>query len=315
MRLWYSNGMNSPSPSRCVLALAASFIVAACAATSHEVTPSTGLAPKASARPAAFQADARPLEAPPVVFRQAPIGSMACGPCSLYNALVAGGPLHQAAANALPGANHEERIRSLIADYGQGPSQVYRGKRNRYDANRGMPPGDLVVMANDYLGQEGAPAVEGRWLKRLEGETQDEQLRRIHTAFATATLPPVIEVRSFHADIKKRGDPLWEGLFGHYLVVRSVDPLPENVDPSGFLMRCADSYTGRIIPVFASIERFRPYTATDGFTVNEKGEEKWHWAPNSPYLLLTAPDLSLRTQRADWFERSFMALTWGLFAV
>ena len=310
MRMWYSKGMNSSSQGLCALTLVATSVFAACASPPQGIESRTAPAPEATVSAAAYQAAPEPI-----VFKQGPIGSMACGPCSLYNALVAGSPAHQRAANALPGATHEEKIRSFIADYGPGPSKVYRGKRKLYDEKRGTPSGDLVAMANDFLAGDGTPAVEGRWLKRLEDESQDAQLRRIHSAFANATLPPVIEVRSFHADIKKRGDPLWEGLFGHYLVVRSVDPLPPNEAASGFLMRCADSYTGRIIPVFASIERFRPYTATDGFTVDDKGKEQWRWASNSPYLLLTAPDLSLRTQRADWFERSFMALTWGLFAV
>ncbi len=312
-RLWYPKGMNRFSLRQGSRVISAGFLLAACASA-----PSTekvgGSVDEAGSSLAAASTDAAFRAAPdPVVFKQGPIGSMACGPCSLYNALVAGGPRHRAAARALPGSSHEEKVRALIAGYGSVPSEVYHGKRSRYDAKRGTTSGDLVALANDYLSQQGAPAVEGRWLNRLEDETQDEQLRRVHRAFDSAALPPVIEVRSFHADVKEKGDPLWEGLFGHFLVVRAVDPLPESEAASGFLMHCADSYTGRMIPVFASIERFRPYTATNGFTVDEKGKEQWRWARNSPYLLLTAPDLSLRTQRADWYERSFMALTWGLF--
>lgn len=302
----YPKGMSCFLSDRSALALTALLLGSACSAPSR-ATAQAEAAPASGANAAAFFG-----EQPPV-FKQAAIGSMACGPCSLYNSLVAGGAEHRAVARALSGATAEEKIHSLITRFGSAASVVYPNHRTRYEEDLGTTTADLVAIANDLLFSEGAQAVEGRWLKRLEGESQDEQLRRIHRAFSSATLPPIIEVRSFVADVKERGDPLWEGLFGHFLVVRSVDPLPDDGQASGFLMHCADSSSGRIIPVFASIERYRPFTATDGFTVDQKGKEHWHWAPNSPFMLLTAPDLSLRTQRGAWYERTIMAMTWGLF--
>ena len=249
---------------------------------------------------------------PPFVLAQKALGSMACGPCAFYNSLKNAGGKHRAAADGLEGRDDVERVGSLIRRYGLQPSEVYRLARKRYDREQGTAPLDLEALTGDFLREAELPRWTGTWLDRQPQEERIDQLMRVRALFEAAPAPPIIELRSFRAEVEGMRVPLWEGLFGHFLSVLRVEPWTTDPRPSGFLMHCADSATGKVIPVFAAIESFRPYTATRGFTVNGQDEEQWRWVKDSPYLVVAAPDLRLRTHRAKWYERSVVAMTWAL---
>ncbi|MEM8713574.1 MAG: hypothetical protein AAGG01_21735, partial [Planctomycetota bacterium] len=212
------------------------------------------------------RADAAPTQEAPRVIKdvvaQGPIGDMACGPCSLYNALLAGGPEYRAAAEAIEGGSHLNRVRTLIETVGSAPSEVFSAPRLRYDEEKGECSEDFEAMANDLLKRADLPRGEGVRLIRGAEEDRTDFLRRVHAELVASASPPVLEIRSFVADAKPSGRSLWDGTGGHYLTVVDVDPIPQDERVSGFLMRCADSWTGRIIPVFAAVERYRGFTST-----------------------------------------------------
>lgn len=243
----------------------------------------------------------------PQVVGQSSIGAMACGPCALYNALANGSGRQRRALRKLSGKTDEERIRYLIERYGGSPSVAYEGKRALYTEDGGMADEDLAPFASPFLEDASLPAASGQLLNRREGERLEAHLRRVHEALsAKEGLRPLIAIRSFGAETS--GDrPLWNGLFGHWLCVLSVSELRDD-EPTGFLLECADSGTGRVIPVFCHTEQHRNFTATLGFDVDEAGKEVWKWQSDRPYLLVTAPDLNLRTSNQDWYERTIVTL-------
>ncbi len=245
------------------------------------------------------------------VAGQASIGNMACGPCALYNGLLAGDARHIAAAHSLQGHDHTERISSLIEEYGESPSVIFGPKRPRYHPVHGTYSADLLALGNDFRWSHALPPATGIMLDRRSEETRDHHLRRVHSILSQSTSPPLVEMRSFVADQKPSGEALWDGINGHLMAVVSVDPIPSTGPVSGFQIHCADSYTGRVVPVFVAVERFRAYRSTKSFTLDKNGKEVWTWHSElSPYLVLTVPDLSLATSDADWNERTYVALTW-----
>lgn len=259
--------------------------------------------------PAPVSAPARP-SAP--VVKQAPIGSEACGPCSVYNALQAGTADFRAVLAALPAGTPEDRVRHLITTHGTKPAVVHRGRFPRYTADGGMPADEMPLFLQDVLGGAGAPAgrtVVATWLERAADEPQDKHLRRVHATLKRhldAGLPPIIDVQSYAA--RPTGWRfLWDRLAGHFVVVVEVQPVIEDGDKQ-FWFRYADSLTGRVERAFASLEEARPYSATRHFTPNPDGSLKWTWLEGFPYLVVSAPSLRMGTDREPFQSRTIIVL-------
>ncbi len=206
-------------------------------------------------------------------------------------------------------------MRTLIDRFGDKPSETYAGHRQRFSKENGLAGEDMPFFANDFFRSASLPAVTGHWLDKKEMENGTEHLRRIHHLLKEAQgrgFPPLLEVRAFGANTGDAQHPVWDGLSGHWLALIGLEPaaLPEAA--SGFLCRFADSASGRAITAFAHTELQRSFTATHGFTVKSDGAEDWHWISGRPYLLLSAPDLSLRTGTRRWHERTLLALTYAV---
>ncbi len=247
------------------------------------------------------------------VVEQRP-GTGACGPCAIGNALLNGDEGARRAFHRLPGNTAQERVDALIARFGTKPSETYGLRRARYVSDAGIATGDMPFLANDLLGGAGLPAVGGEWLDQHPGEDGPGQLRRVHgwcRAALAGGLPPVVEVRAFSAD-SGASRPSWINLYAHWLALVDVHPPELPAKAGGFECQFADSVTGRVIPAFAYVERFRPYMATRGFTLKPDGSKDWHWLSGQPFVLLNLPDVPLAVQTRPWHERTVVALTFML---
>ncbi len=241
------------------------------------------------------------------------LGEGSCGPCALSNALLNGDAECRRAFGKLPGATSAQRVDALIAQYGSKPSETYGRGRGRFVTGLGLTNEDMPFLANDFLAGAGLPKVRGDWLDQTPGEDERAHLRRVHGLFTTALargLPPVMEVRAFCADPAGAPKAPWINLYAHWLTLLSVEPPELPSKASGFFCRFADSFTGRAVSAFAYAERFRPFRATRGFSMNRDGTKDWHWLEGHPYVLLNLPDVPLNVEGRPWHERVVVALTY-----
>ncbi len=245
------------------------------------------------------------------VIEQAGNGG-ACGPCALANALLNGDAACRHAFNSLPGSNPAQRVDALIRQYGSKPSETYGSRRGRFVYGAGLTCEDMPFLANDVLAAANLARVRGDWLDQTPNEDERAHLQRVHGMFKAALargLPPVVEVRAFCAN-SNASKPAWLNVYAHWLALIGLEPLELPPKSSGFSCRFADSFTGRVIPGFASAERFRPFMATRGFSLQVNGDKDWHWLSGHPYVLISLPDVPLDLEGRPWQERSVVALTY-----
>jgi len=239
---------------------------------------------------------------------------MACGPCALLNSLNFGGKDERAAAAAIEAEGDIAKVKQIIEDYGRGPSDVYPD-RPRYRDKGGMSDLEMLGMVNDFFSDAELGEVEGASLDRLQVLKPGEHLREVHARLRRsleAGFPPLVIIRSFIVKPvekpKKGADPFqWWGKTGHWLAV--ID-LPKKLEPGAlsFTMKVADSWTGAPQDCFVHEEQFRNFTAAKG------DDRHWTWpAVERPYLLVTMPALPLGTNEAEWYLRTNVVLSYGIF--
>jgi hypothetical protein len=240
-----------------------------------------------------------------------------CGPCALANALLHGDAACRRAFQSLPGATSGQRVDALVSQYGSKPSETYGKSRGRFVFGAGLTCEDMPFLANDVLGRSGQPLVYGDWLDQAANEDERAHLQRVHGLFKASLahgLPPVVEVRAFSADSSAAKStatrPAWVNVYAHWLALIALEPMELPAKSSGFLCRFADSFTGRVIPGFAYVERFRPFMATRGFSLRANGDKDWHWLSGHPYVLLELPDVPLNVESRPWQERTVVAFTY-----
>ena len=249
--------------------------------------------------------------AAPEIIEQNEAGG-ACGPCALGNALLHGDSGCRRVFNSLPGSNASQRLEALISRYGTKPSETYGTSRGRFLYGAGLTAEDMPFLANDVLGSAGLACVRGDWLDQTGNEDERAHLQRVHGLFKAALargLPPVVEVRAFCAD-PAASKAKWINLYAHWLALIGLEPLDLPEKGSGFLCRFADSFTGRVILGLAYAERFRPFMATRGFSLQANGDQDWHWLTGHPYVCLQLPDVPLEAESRPWHERLVVALTY-----
>jgi hypothetical protein len=248
------------------------------------------------------------------VVSQKTIGEMACGPCSLLNALKFGGKAEREAASEVDGEDDVERVKTIIEEYGRGPSDVYPD-RARYRDKGGMSDLELLGMVNDFLSDAELSPVVGSPLDRTSEKPPGTHLREVHRKLRRsldAGFPPIVILRSFiikPAEKPKKGEDgfVWWGQSGHWMAV--VD-LPEELEEGelSFVMRVADPWTGRMQQCFIHEEQFRNFTAAKG------DDRKWTWPTvPQPYLIATLPALGLGTKGTPWYLRTNVVLSYGIF--
>jgi|GEM_PF-4698647 len=244
---------------------------------------------------------------PAPVLAQKQLGKNACGPCAFVNSLTQA--MSDAALKKLSGTNALQKAETFATVYGGVESMVYGPARTAYHAKHGIAHKDLLMIANRFAADADLPLFARELVRRNDKETPSAFLSRFERTInesIKAGFPPVLGVRSVAAS-KKDGAKIiqWHTISGHWVSVVGVErPSP---DEDMLLMRFADSLSGKIL---TGLVHFEPRNAVIPmtFTLNEKGKEQWTWIPANKGLFLSAPSMPMGTERAQWYQRSYLSL-------
>lgn len=240
------------------------------------------------------------------------VGSKACGPASVLNALIFGNRRFRAACKKIEGKSPGEKLAALIEKWGETRSGDY-GKGNRWRSGGGVSPHDLRDMINDALGARGAERLTGRFLDRTPGEDPGKYVKRVHASFRRSLekgVPVIVSLRSFAPDRTGKNESIvWNGLGGHYVLLYKV---PESLEAAerGFSFEYLDPNGPKIGTGYIYFEGLRNFTAAKG------NSEKWIWLKDSPFLLVNAPSLNtLKLQKQKWYWRTIVTLNHAIGAL
>ncbi|MGJ8695465.1 MAG: hypothetical protein ACSHYF_04055 [Verrucomicrobiaceae bacterium] len=244
------------------------------------------------------------------VLSQKAVHAEGCGPCALVNQLRMGGAAERAGYEKLPGKTAEAKARGIIGKYGNRVSPTYRDGRAVFRKS-GVTWQDMQRLANWVRSDVGLPELEEAYLDRKKDEGLDPHLKRIHGLLKGSLdegVMPIISFRSFGASYTEEGGGwLWKPLYGHFVLMTEIqEELAEG--EKGFRFRFADSATGQVETGYAHLSEARNFTAVKG------SQKDWVWAPNRPFLVVTAPTLRLKVQDHEWYARTFITLNHAVYA-
>lgn len=253
-----------------------------------------------SAEPGAWEVEVDPGE---IVSQRLYRESInACAPSALINSLKFGNDGLRTAYRGLLGGNDSTRLVYLVDRYFRNrPSTVVRGQK-RWGFH-GVYAADLTESFREILEEVNLPACSADYLDRIEGETDRQQLARIHRWMAESLekgFPPVMSLRSFMVKTRPEhgDDPRWEPGFHHFVVVQSV---PRNLPlrAAGMEVRVIDPHSGQISGI-----HIHPEPGQQPFMALKGNVEKGEWVGGRPFLLVTAPAIkSLRPAGLKWSDR------------
>ncbi len=177
-------------------------------------------------------ASASPLrEAPdPVapVVDQLAIAGNACGPAALLNAYRTGNRHWQRAAESVPGATDQARLRSIILNHG-GIASAHLPGRPRWSRD-GINVADLCDIANELNGTNFLPLLSHEVLFMQPRESPARLLRRVHRQLEASLakgFPPVLAIRRYVHRKGPDGTAQWVTVEGHFVTLNS---LPRRLD-------------------------------------------------------------------------------------
>jgi hypothetical protein len=246
---------------------------------------------------------------PPLVVSQETIGAHASGPCALLNALKFGGGAERAAAAGIPGQDDLARVGSLIAGYGNKPSEIYPD-RKRFEADRGCDDHELLEIALDACRSLGLKTVSGTWFDRAKNESSADLVRRIHSLMRGSLdggFPPIVRLGAYVPanDTSNPNAWTWSRAGEHWACIVG---LPEKLEPGalGFPYRFADSFTGKVQDGYY-------YSQPHSFSGRKGNDRSGYWVPHRPFLMAVTPSLPLGLEKTPWFLRTEIALEYGIF--
>lgn len=244
---------------------------------------------------------------PAAILSQARLDGNACGPVAIVNMLQVGDPTCREALAALDGDSLLAKAQTIINQVGSNPSTDYGdGARIR---SSGVSCVDLTAIVSDVVAGEGLTA-RGEFLDRRGRETDRAFLERVHGLLADALREeraPIISIRSFAVQKDSSFDDgfSWTGLIGHYVVLTRV-PAQLAEHDWGFAFEFIDPISGRLEQGFVRLERQRAFAAAKG------NASQYQWLNGKPFLLVTAPSLSLGTADRPWWSRTIMTLNYAI---
>lgn len=245
--------------------------------------------------------------ATPIVFDQDVHGPFACGPAALATALAASG----AAARRSVLEHGDDVLAWSVERFGTRTSPTY-GDEPRFDPDSGVCAEDLLVWANEWSLELGAPARVGRYLDRGEGEAAADFAARVHGVLEESLasgVAPIVRLRSFVPSYEpQRGGYLWTGVVGHWVTLVGV-PTELRVGALGFAFEYADPASGAVASGHVNVDDVRPFIAAKGH------ERSWEWLDDSPFLVAHVPEqLTLGLTAQPWFLRTVVTLDHALVA-
>lgn len=246
--------------------------------------------------------------ATPLVFDQDVHGPFACGPAALATAFAASG---DSARRGIV-----ERGDGVLAwsveHFGARPSPTYGGDAQRFDPASGVCAEDLLVWANEWSLELGAPERVGLYLDRTADEPAADFAARVHGILAESLArgaAPVVRLRSFVPSYEpQRGAYLWTGVVGHWVTLVGV---PSVLAPGalGFALEYADPASGAVASGYVHVDDVRTFVAAKGHA------KEWEWIENSPFLVAHLPEQrTLGIGAQPWFLRTVVTLDHALVA-
>ncbi len=161
--------------------------------------------------------------AAPEPANQLVVAGNACGPTALLNAFRFGNPDWQRAATAVTGETDKQRIYTIIREYGMRPSSHIKG-RPRW-SRKGVNLADLADIANEMTRSHFLPQVSQQVVFLKPGESQENQISRVHRLLDTSLgkgLPPVVSLRRYVKRATDGKPPEWLVLDAHFVTITAV---------------------------------------------------------------------------------------------
>ena len=194
-----------------------------------------------------------------------------CGPASLLNAFQFGSEKWQEVFRSVPGRNSKTRIRYVVSQWGDQPSNHIQGVK-RWNAQHGINLVDLHDIANEMCQPLGLPEIEYEILTRKSREQPSELLKRCHRLITNTLsngLPPILGIQRYaYRDSKELNAMSWWPIRAHFIVIIGVSKRIES-DSDTFRIEYVEPYGG-------FTREGTIHTDTQGFT-------------NSPFLGATLP--------------------------
>ena len=246
---------------------------------------------------------------PNLIISQQLYSPTACAPAAILNALRFGNKDLQSFYSKIEGDDAKQKLNSIIKKFGQKNSHV-EANSVLFDDKVGMKADDILPFFNHVLGDFNHEPVQGLYFDRLSGESTNDHLKRIHRLLVHSIkngCPPVISIRSFAAQFDQNDNKFkWQGVSAHVIVITKV---PANLDSfqKGFSFTFIEPDSGSLCEGYLHIEEIRGFAAIKG-----SGETNFAWLADSPFLLITGPNLNLSSNRQDWFCRTFITFNYGV---
>jgi hypothetical protein len=227
----------------------------------------------------------------------------ACVPTCIINSLAFGGKDHKETLNKIAGKTLEDKLRTII-QLSQRCSSTLDANRTAFDEESGVKVEDNEVFFNFVLRTYEGRAVVGKFANRTNGESDSDQLARIHSYLKQSVgqeLPPLVSLTALAAKRDNDGNlTLWQAVRSHCIVVTKVpSKISENQD--GFTFEYVEPAGGVIREGYAYVEKFRDYSSRNGDDPTP--------LTGRPFILVLLPSLNLQDSDMGWNARGIVCLT------
>lgn len=237
-----------------------------------------------------------------------------CVPASILNSLQLGRQEFSDVFSVIPGKNNAEKLANTVRRLRMDDSTVFDTKKLCGEDGL-VYVEDTTYCYNCILKEYSSQplTVFGEFANRIDGESRDLHLKRVHsnlTDSIAAGVPPLVSLCLFVADGAESEKNLhWNGTNGHTIVIVGVNPI-QKWNRSGFAFQYLDSIDGQLSEGYAFLEK-RLFNAPQGSHPATKVD-----LYDCPYLLVVAPALELGDSSLAWHRRSVVHLTFmvGEFA-
>ena len=240
------------------------------------------------------------------VVAQQQMGDNACGPCALINSLLQS--KDTPSLSMLAGTDPLDKARDFARRFGAGRSVAFGELRKAYSDENGTTDRDLLAMINRMRSEQGADPLSGQYLTKAPGETQrafTQRIKRLIEDSIATGFAPLLSVRSVKAERNDAGEYEWNGIAGHWVCIVGIEETG-TADPL-LVLRLADSLSGKIIGALLYNGEPRGAKVPMACEVGLDGKETWDWMQSDNCLFLSAPELTMGTNNAQWHERTYIA--------
>jgi hypothetical protein len=230
---------------------------------------------------------------------------MTCVPISLLNSLLVSPISKDVFLNPISGTLPSE----LAQTVNQLASEVTPNVRSH-----GMSIAQTIQILQKFMPKASSFSLEPMSLKRNEGETPNDHLRRIHEALKRSIqndFAPLITIVGINVVAKKAktSDYLWnsDDEVNHAVTVTAIESEISNWDNS-FQIEIIDSDTGVVSKIFVfSPEKKRGFNTDVPTKFTEDGTTWTTWSGDirleKPLLVIEGSEINLGNNKREWWAR------------